>query len=95
MTAHMFIDEQAQPRLAPHVRLTFDERRSQWVVLAPERLLMPDEIALDILQRCDGRTSIAAMVDGYAATFDAGRDEIAADVLALVRDLITKGVLVP
>lgn len=95
MTVHVFIDEQAQPRLAPHVRLKFDERRSQWVVLAPERLLMPDDIALDILQRCDGRTSIAAMVDGYAATFDAGRDEIAADVLALVRDLIAKGVLVP
>lgn len=94
MTGQPLLDEQAQPRLAPHVRLTFDQRREQWMVLAPERLLIPDEIALEVLQRCDGRTSIAAMIDAFAATFNAGRDEIAADVLALVHDLISKGVLV-
>ena len=94
MTARAPIGEQAQPRLAPHVRLKFDERRDQWVVLAPERLLMPDEIAVEVLHRCDGRTSIAAMIDGFAATFDAGREEIAEDVLALVQELVDKGVLV-
>ena len=95
MTARAPIGEQAQPRLAPHVRLTFDKRRGQWVVLAPERLLMPDEIAVDVLHRCDGRTSIAAIVDTLAATFDAGRDQISGDVLALVQELVDKGVLVP
>ena len=94
MMAKPTIGEQAQPRLAPHVRLKFDERRDKWVVLAPERLLMPDEIAVEVLHRCDGRTSIAAMVDAFAATFDAGREEIAGDVLALVQELVDKGVLV-
>ena len=94
MTARAIIGEEARPRLAPHVRLKFDERRKQWVVLAPERLLMPDDIAVDVLQRCDGRTSIAAMVDAFAATFDADREEITGDVLALVQELINKGVLV-
>lgn len=94
MTARSTVGEQAQPRLASHVRLTFDARRSQWVVLAPERLLMPDEIALKILQRCDGQTSIAAIVDEFVAAFDAGREEIASDVITLVQDLMDKGVLV-
>ena len=95
MTAKAPVGEQAQPRLAPHVRLKFDERRDQWVVLAPERLLMPDEIAVEVLHRCDGRTSIAAMAEAFAATFDAGREEITQDVLALVQELVDKGVLVP
>jgi pyrroloquinoline quinone biosynthesis protein D len=76
------------------VRLRFDERRERWVVLAPERLLLPDEIAMDVLRRCDGRTPIAAIVDEFAATFDADRKEIMDDVLALVQELIDKGVLV-
>ena len=95
MTARPIIGEQARPRLAPHVRLRFDERRERWVVLAPERLLMPDEIAVEVLHRCDGRTSIVAIVDGFAAAFDAGREEIMEDVLALVQELVDKGVLVP
>lgn len=95
MTARTTVGAQAQPRLAPHVRLRFDERRERWVVLAPERLLLPDEIATDVLRRCDGQTSINAMVDGFTATFDARREEIMEDVLALVQDLIDKGVLVP
>ena len=95
MSAGPRVGEQAQPRLAPHVRLQFDERRERWVVLAPERLLMPDEIAVEVLQRCDGRTSIVAIVDGFAATFDAGREEIMDDVLALIQELVDKGVLVP
>ena len=95
MTARAIIGEQAQPRLAPHVRLRFDDRRERWVVLAPERLLLPDEIAMAVLNRCDGRTSIAAMIDGFAATYDAEREEIMGDVLALVQDLVDKGVLVP
>jgi pyrroloquinoline quinone biosynthesis protein D len=94
MTKRPMVGEQAQPRLALHVRLRFDERREQWVVLAPERLLLPDEIATAVLHRCDGRTSIAAMIDGFAATFDAGREEIMGDVLALVQELVDKGVLV-
>ena len=95
MTARTTVGAQAQPRLAPHVRLRFDERRERWVVLAPERLLLPDEIAMEVLHRCDGRTPIAAMVEGFATTFDASREEIMEDVLALVQELVDRGVLVP
>jgi pyrroloquinoline quinone biosynthesis protein D len=82
-----------RPRLAPHVRLSFDARRGCWVLLAPERLLMPDEIAVEVLRRCTGRASIDEIVDDLAREFAAGRDEIARDVERLVRDLRDKGVL--
>ena len=82
-----------RPRLAPHVRLTFDARRGCWVLLAPERLLMPDEIAVEVLRRCTGRASIDEIVDDLARAFEGDRDEIAGDVERLVEDLCAKGVL--
>ena len=34
------------PRLARGVRLRFDRVRDAWLLLAPERVLMPDEAAV-------------------------------------------------
>jgi pyrroloquinoline quinone biosynthesis protein D len=83
----------AKPRLAPHVRLTFDARRGYWALLAPERLLLPDEVAVEVLRRCTGRASMDEIVDDLAHEFEGDRDEIARDVECLVRDLCDKGVL--
>ena len=85
-------DEQAVPGFAPGVRLKYDEARACWVLLAPERVLMPDETALEILRRCDGEASLAAIIDALAADYDVERSVIAADVLALVADLRSKGI---
>ncbi|MBV5271104.1 MAG: pyrroloquinoline quinone biosynthesis peptide chaperone PqqD, partial [Afipia sp.] len=48
------ITEGSRPILARHARLKFDEARQVWVILVPERVLAPDEIAVEILQLCDG-----------------------------------------
>ena len=87
-------DRQKRPRLAPHVRLSFDARRDRWVLMAPERLLVPDEIALEVLRRCTGEVSLAEIVDSLTREFEGGREEIASDVSQLVRDLSRKGILV-
>lgn len=87
------LEQESCPRLAPGVRLKFDETRQCWLVLAPERVLIPDETALDVLQRCDGSTRFDAMIDGLAAAYGADRSEIAADVTELLSGLIEKRVL--
>ena len=87
------LDLAARPKLAQGVRLKFDDTRQCWVVLAPERVLMPDEIALEVLQRCDGATSIDALVDYLATVYGADRAEIAADVTELLSGLLDKRVL--
>jgi pyrroloquinoline quinone biosynthesis protein D len=81
------------PRLAPGVRLKFDDARKCWVVLAPERVLIPDETALDVLQRCDGATRFDALIDALAAVYGADRSEIVADVTELLSGLIEKRVV--
>jgi pyrroloquinoline quinone biosynthesis protein D len=81
-------------RFPPHVKFRFDETRQRWVVLAPERLLLPDENSLEILQLLDGARNVDGIVDSLAKKFDAPRDVIATDVAALLQDLADKGTLV-
>lgn len=89
----LVIEAGTKPRLAAHVKFRHDETRGRWVVLAPERLLLPDEPAVEILKLIDGTRSVEAVVDTLAQRFDAPRAVIAADVTALLQDLADKGVL--
>ncbi|HLX14975.1 MAG TPA: pyrroloquinoline quinone biosynthesis peptide chaperone PqqD [Bradyrhizobium sp.] len=87
------VSEASRPKLPRHVRLKFDETRQVWVILAPERVLAPDEIAVEVLQLCDGLRSVADMVDQLAAKYSAERGAIATDVIAMLQDLADKGFL--
>ena len=89
----LIIEGSAVLRLPRHVKFRFDETRQSWVVLAPERLLLPDPPAVEILKLIDGARSVDAIVDDLAARFTAPREIIAADVLAMLQDLADKGVL--
>lgn len=88
------VSEASRPVLPRHTKLRFDETRKVWVILAPERVLAPDEIAVEVLQLCDGVRDVAAMIDSLAAKYAAPRDAIAVDVIAMLQDLADKGFLV-
>jgi pyrroloquinoline quinone biosynthesis protein D len=81
------------PRLAPHTTFRHDATRNAWVLLAPERLLLPDEQAVEILQLADGSRSVDAIVDSLAQRYAAPREVIAGDVLALFQDLADKALV--
>lgn len=89
------IDSATVPRLARGMRLREDTARGRWVMLAPERMFVPDETALEVLRLVDGIRSLDAIADDLAARFAAPRGEILADVAALLEDLATKGVIAP
>ncbi|MCS6892447.1 MAG: pyrroloquinoline quinone biosynthesis peptide chaperone PqqD [Rhodovarius sp.] len=82
------------PRFAPGVRLQHDRARDRWVVMAPERMFIPDETALAVLRLIDGERDLAAIVDALAAQFAAPREVIAADVEAMIADLRARGALI-
>lgn len=87
------ITKESRPVLARHARLKFDEKRQVWVILVPERVLAPDEIAVEILQLCDGIRDVDQIVDVLAAKYTADREMIGTDVMAMLRDLAEKGFL--
>lgn len=80
-------------RFAPGVKFRFDDTRQAWIVLAPERLFVPDEHAAEILKLIDGARSADVIIDDLAARFAAPRAEIAGDVIEMLQDLIERGVL--
>src|SRR3977135_2755507 len=87
------VSRASRPLLPRHARLKFDETRQRWVILAPERVLAPDEIAVEVLHLCDGVRSVEAMIDQLVAKYAAERDAIATDVIAMLQDLADKGFL--
>ena len=87
------VSEASRPLLPRHAKLKFDETRQRWVILAPERVLAPDEIAVEVLRLCDGIRNVEAMIDQLAEKYTAERGAIATDVIAMLQDLADKGFL--
>jgi pyrroloquinoline quinone biosynthesis protein D len=90
---HITVSEASRPVLPRHAKLKFDETRQVWVILAPERVLAPDEIAVEVLKLCDGIVSVGQIVDQLAAKYAAPREAILTDVVAMLQDLADKGFL--
>jgi pyrroloquinoline quinone biosynthesis protein D len=81
-------------RFAPHIVFRFDDTRRRWIIMAPERLMLPDEQAVEILQLVDGKMGVHGIVDTLAARYtQAAREVIAKDVTAMLQDLADKGCL--
>jgi pyrroloquinoline quinone biosynthesis protein D len=81
------------PRLAPGVRMHFDQTRDAWVLLAPERVLETEGPASEILRRCDGTRTVPQIIDELATIYNADRSEIAGDVTDMLADLVGKRML--
>ncbi len=80
--------------IAPHIVFRFDETRQRWVMVAPERLLLPDEQAVEILKLLDGKVSVGEIVDALTARYTrASRELIARDVTTMLQNLADKGCL--
>jgi pyrroloquinoline quinone biosynthesis protein D len=85
--------EDTVPRLAAGVRFRFDEVRAVWVLLAPERLFQPNQIALEILTLVDGQRTLGQIADQLASRYEAPRTVIALDVASMLQDLSDRGAL--
>ena len=80
------IGADSRPRLPRGVRLRHDEARGEWMLLAPERVLKADAIAVEILKRCTGeRDPRARSSTIWPPTFTADRARVDADVARAAR----------
>lgn len=78
------------PRLAAGVRLKHDAARGGWVLLAPERVVVLEATAVDVLGLVDGARDLDAIVDHLAGEYDASAEVIRADVRELLADLVQR-----
>ena len=80
------VTPQSMPSLPKHVRIQYDPLRQAFAVLSPEKVFWPNEVSLDILHRCDGRSTVGHIIADLAVEYDAEQEAVAADVIAFLQE---------
>lgn len=89
----LVVDTGTKPVLPRHIKLRHDEGRGVWMILAPERVFSPDEIAVEVLKLCDGSQTVAEIAGHLAKEYQAPEAEIANDIVSMLQELSDKGVV--
>jgi pyrroloquinoline quinone biosynthesis protein D len=87
----LIVGRQTKPYLPPYLKLRHDAGRGRWVLLAPERILSPDQTAVAVLQLCDGKRTVEEIAASLAKEYSAPAEVIAGDVENLLQGLADKG----
>lgn len=87
----LIIESQTTPALQRFVKLRHDKGRDRWIILAPERILTPDAIAVEVLKLCNGNDSIANIAAQLAQTYNAPQEVIEKDIITMLQELSDKG----
>jgi pyrroloquinoline quinone biosynthesis protein D len=83
----------SKPAMPPYIKMRHDAGRGRWLILAPERLFDPDPIAVEVLKLCDGERTVGDIADILAKEYNAPKEDIEADIIAMLQDLADKGVV--
>lgn len=89
----LIVGTKTTPVLPRFVKLRHDQGRDRWIMLAPERVLTPDAIAVEVLQLCDGERTVAEIAAQLAQTYKAPLEVIEKDIITMLQGLSDKGFL--
>jgi pyrroloquinoline quinone biosynthesis protein D len=87
------LNETSIVRLPTGVRLKKDEVRDRFVLLAPERAVVVDPIAVAILNEIDGVKTFNGIVKALATKFEADPQVITSDVRNFLLELTNRRML--
>jgi coenzyme PQQ biosynthesis protein PqqD len=83
-----------KPALAPKARLRFDRVSGGYMLLYPERGLALNGTAASILKLCDGERTLESIVlELHQQYVDRSGDEVRAEVLEFLEELLKRGLL--
>ena len=91
MTDILKISEDVKPKFPKHVKFRHNKARDEWVVLAPERLVKLDPIAVEVLKLIDGKITVAEISKNLSKKFNAPEEVIMKDVIEMLQELSDKG----
>ena len=83
------IDPEARPAIARGFRLQWEQAQNAYVLLYPEGMVKLNASAGEILRRCDGARTLAAIVADLHAAF--GRADLEGDVREFVALALARG----
>ena len=84
----------ARPRLAPKVRLRFDAKSERFMLLYPERGMVLNPTAADIVQLCTGELTVAEIVARLAEKYaPQPREAIEREVVQFLDAMADRGLV--
>jgi coenzyme PQQ biosynthesis protein PqqD len=88
------ISTESRPLLAPKARLRFDRKADRHMLLFPERGMVLNPTAADVLRLCTGELTVTGIVDRLAGKY-AGRprDHVEREVLEFLRSMADRGLV--
>ena len=87
----LLVSRETRPKLPAYLKLRHDAGRGRWILLAPERVLTPDQTAVAVLKLCDGKRTVEEIVEVLAQEYSAAKNLIRTDVIDLLQGLADKG----
>ena len=95
MGERFIVSMDSVPKLPRHAKLRFDKARNKWIILAPERVFELDEVAYEVISRCDGAETVKNIVENLCEKFDqVAPGIIVNDVREMLQNLADKGFVV-
>ena len=87
------MDASSRPRLAPKARLRFDRKSSRYMLLYPERGLVLNATAADVLQLCTGDRTVSAIVEELARKYGHDAPLVEREVMGFLRGMADRGLV--
>jgi pyrroloquinoline quinone biosynthesis protein D len=84
----------ARPRLAAKARLRWDRKDGRFMLLYPERGLVLNATAADVVRLCTGELTVGAIVDQLTAKYASQpRDAVEQEVLTFLARMVERGLV--
>ena len=88
------LDLNSRPALAPNVRLRVDPVTNEPILLFSEGVLVLNDTAHEIVQRCDGNATVQQIVAALGAEYEVDAATLQDDALECLRDLLGRNLVV-
>jgi coenzyme PQQ biosynthesis protein PqqD len=87
------ISVESKPRLASKARLRFDRKSSRYMLLYPERGLVLNPTAADVLQRCTGERTVHSIVEELAQKYGHEAPAVEKEVMEFLETMADRGLV--
>jgi coenzyme PQQ biosynthesis protein PqqD len=88
------ISLEQRPRLAAKARLRWDRKDERFMLLYPERGLVLNPTAADVVKLCTGELTVGAIVDQLAAKYvTQPREAVEREVLGFLTRMAERGLI--
>jgi pyrroloquinoline quinone biosynthesis protein D len=88
------ISPDSRPRLAAKARLRWDRKAERYMLLYPERGLVLNATAADVVQLCTGEHTVGTIVERLTAKYTAQpREAIEHEVLTFLTRMVERGLV--